>query len=140
MSKLYLEKFTVEKARKKQQIITTEILLFESSDSYTTIYYSDGETFLIRNTLTSLQHELLDPAIFIRVHRKYIVNKNFIKCKTDNNMGTKSNKRYLIKIKGLDKPVTVSRPNTELIRRVENCGETNQNWLIREHRKDIAND
>ena len=68
----------------KNSIILLELndlVYLEGNSNYTNIYYKlDGE--LKRNvsskTLRSFE-QLLDPAVFIRTHRSYIVNRNEIK-------------------------------------------------------------
>ncbi len=55
-----------------------EILYCESSSNYTWIYYKNGKKFLVAKTLKFVQMHLssLD---FIRIHAKYLANKNYLK-------------------------------------------------------------
>jgi hypothetical protein len=53
-----------------------KIMYFESSGNYIEIHNED-KTYLLRQTMSRLLTEL-DPITFIRVHRSYILNINFI--------------------------------------------------------------
>ncbi|MFC1725666.1 LytR/AlgR family response regulator transcription factor [candidate division KSB1 bacterium] len=56
---------------------TDEIKYIESASDYVKIFSGD-ESFLMRKTMHSLE-ERLNPQIFIRIHRSFIVNIDFIK-------------------------------------------------------------
>ncbi len=63
-----------------QQIVSDqgEILYCESSSNYTWIYYRSGKKLLVAKTLKFVELHLssLD---FIRIHAKYLANKNYLK-------------------------------------------------------------
>ena len=68
-------------------IDTNEIQLFEANDNYVSIYINGNKQYLIRKTVSKLE-EQLDPLIFQRIHRKYLVNLNHVKSvKVDPNGG-----------------------------------------------------
>lgn len=54
-----------------------EIAYFESRDKYTYLHTTDRE-YMIDESLTDLEGKL-DGATFVRIHRSYIVNVNFIR-------------------------------------------------------------
>ena len=70
-----------------------EIIYLEASDSYTMIYTDDGRKHLSSKNIRSYE-ELLDPAVFMRIHRSYLINvqdhlKEFNR--TEGNMAVMSN-------------------------------------------------
>lgn len=122
MKKNYLKKVTVEKIDEKISIKIDDILVFESRENYIAIIHKDKSTYLVRNTMKNLE-ALLDPEKFIRVHRQYIINKNFIVCKANINEGKKTNKRYIVKIGIIPMFIPVSRPNTKKVKYIRTCSE-----------------
>lgn len=61
-----------------QQIKTEDILYLKALSNYTEIFLSNGKKILLAKTLKQLTLQLPD-AIFLRVHKSYIVNKLFMK-------------------------------------------------------------
>lgn len=79
----------VPKAKEQDKIVLTslgEILLFEPSEiawchangNYTQFNLADSKRIMISKTLKEIETSL-DPDIFIRVHKSYVVNLEFIK-------------------------------------------------------------
>lgn len=54
------------------------IMLLEADSSYTNVYMDDGEKLLISKTMLHFE-EILDPEIFFRPHKSYLINLGFIK-------------------------------------------------------------
>ena len=61
----------------KTKIYITDLLYIKSDDHYLNIFLSDGKNHFVRGKLNIITKEL--PPNFIRCHRSYIVNANFIK-------------------------------------------------------------
>ncbi len=61
--------------RKNQKIFPSEIKYFQSEGDYVKIQMTKNDS-LVHLTMKNLEESL--PANFIRIHRKYIVNKNFV--------------------------------------------------------------
>ncbi len=92
-------------------IPAADIYYFKATDKYTTVRTKDGE-FLIRKTIKELEGEL-DPGQFWRVHRGAIVNVKAIHAVTNSLTGTS-----LIKFKGIQDQVAVSRAYTHLFKQM----------------------
>lgn len=50
----------------------------EADLNYTLLYYNDGTKKIISYTLKKFEKELIKNPLFVRTHRSFIVNKNFI--------------------------------------------------------------
>ena len=61
-----------------QQIKPEDILYLKALSNYTEIFLSNGKKVLLAKTLKQLTLQLPE-AIFLRVHKSYIVNKLFMK-------------------------------------------------------------
>ena len=61
-----------------QQIKSEDILYLKALSNYTEIFLSNGKKVLLAKTLKQLTLQLPE-AIFLRVHKSYIVNKLFMK-------------------------------------------------------------
>lgn len=66
------QRIVVKTGNKIKLIPLKEIVYLEAADDYVKIHTTDG-TFLKNKTMQHFE-ELLDPAIFIRIHRSYLVN------------------------------------------------------------------
>lgn len=85
--KEYLTTIPIKKRGETFFINISEIQLFEANDNYISIYTIGNNQYLIRKTLSKLE-EQLDPLVFQRIHRKYLVNLNYVKStKVDPNGG-----------------------------------------------------
>lgn len=56
---------------------TGNIIYLEAHSNYTCFYLSDNRKITVTKTLKDFE-ELLPPAIFIRIHHSYIINKNLV--------------------------------------------------------------
>ncbi|PXY40969.1 DNA-binding response regulator [Flavobacterium cheongpyeongense] len=70
--------FLVNHGYKLISINETEITYFVASGKHLFIYVNSGNSYLYNNTLTDIIHTL-DPFLFFKVNRKYIVSRNIIK-------------------------------------------------------------
>lgn len=61
----------------KTKIYVADLMYIKSDDHYLNIYLSNGKNHFVRGKLSKITEEL--PPNFIRCHRSYIVNSNFIK-------------------------------------------------------------
>ena len=52
-------------------------MYIKAEDHYIRIYTSDGKNHLVRGRISELEEQL--PPNFIRTHRSFITNRNFIK-------------------------------------------------------------
>lgn len=62
---------------KLEVIAKSKIIRCESDSNYTNLFTIDGKRFNVAKTLKEVEKNL--PAIFIRIHRSYLVNVNMIK-------------------------------------------------------------
>jgi len=92
-------------------IAIDEVVYFQSSDKYTTIYLADGES-LIRTPLSKLK-EQLDPQQFWQIHRSVIVAARHV-------AGTRTDfrGRLHVKLKGRSEELVVSRNYVDLFRQM----------------------
>ncbi|MEE9348667.1 MAG: LytTR family DNA-binding domain-containing protein [Flavobacteriaceae bacterium] len=61
----------------KTKVYVADLLYIKSDDHYLKIFLSDGNSHFVRGKLSEVIKEL--PPNFIRSHRSYIVNRNFVK-------------------------------------------------------------
>ena len=88
-----------------------EVIYFQSNDKYTSVFLADGES-LIRTPLSKLK-EQLDPQRFWQIHRGVIVAAKHV-------AGTRTDfrGRLLVRLKGRDEQLVVSRNYVELFRQM----------------------
>jgi two-component system LytT family response regulator len=72
-----LERLVVKDGQKIHVINLAHIEYIEAQDDYIMIYTAEGK-YLKKQTMKSLEDKL-DPNVFIRVHRSYFVNIDFVK-------------------------------------------------------------
>lgn len=87
-------------------LLPKDIICLRSADNYVEIVYKEKELFkkkLIRNTLRNIEQMLKPWSVFVRCHRTCIVNTLLVQ-----NLYKKNN-NYLIKIRGYDEEIHVSR-------------------------------
>ncbi|MDR2979010.1 MAG: LytTR family transcriptional regulator [Bacteroidales bacterium] len=80
-NKDHLIHFKDEKETFRLSVAQRNLLYFESNDNYLEINYlikSKPSRFLLRNSLKNIE-ETLDPRMFVRCHRSYIVNISNVK-------------------------------------------------------------
>lgn len=88
------------------KIAINSLALIKSANNYIEIYWEkDGEIhkILIRNTMTSIENQLMHFPEFIRCHRTSIINKTFIEKKSGGSQGMN------IKLRDIEESVSVSR-------------------------------
>lgn len=107
----YLKWIRVKIDHSVRLIPVEKIYFFEASNKYTRVITKNQEA-LIRKSISELAKEL-DPDIFIKIHRKTIVNANFIE-KVD----TSTTGRGLIKLVDRLEIHTVSRNYTHQFRQM----------------------
>jgi len=61
----------------KTKVYIADLMYIKSDDHYLNVFLSDGKNHFVRGKLNAITEEL--PPNFIRCHRSYIVNSNFIK-------------------------------------------------------------
>ena len=73
----YLKRLLIKSEGRFILLKTDEIKYIESASDYVHVFSGD-ESYLIRETMHSLE-DRLDPRIFVRIHRSFIVNIDFIR-------------------------------------------------------------
>lgn len=91
-----LERFLINVGSKYFFVAVGEILFISSAEKYVELHTAKGK-YLIRDTMNNVE-ESLDPEMFVRIHRSYIVNIEQIK-----EMQPCSHGDYLVIIKNGDK-------------------------------------
>lgn len=107
----YLKWIRVKIGHSVRLIPVDKIYFFEASNKYTRVITKNREA-LIRKPISELSREL-DPDIFFKIHRKTIVNANFIE-----KIDTSTTGRGLIKLIDRSEIHTVSRSYTHLFRQM----------------------
>lgn len=92
-------------------IAIDEVIYFQSNDKYTSVFVADGE-HLIRTPLRQLRDQL-DPQRFWQIHRGAIVAARHV-------AGTRTDfrGRLLVRLKGRDEQLVVSRNYADLFRQM----------------------
>ncbi|KQV37079.1 two-component system response regulator [Massilia sp. Root335] len=92
-------------------IAIDEVIYFQSNDKYTSVFLADGE-HLIRTPLRQLRDQL-DPQQFWQIHRGAIVAARHV-------AGTRTDfrGRLLVRLKGRDEQLVVSRNYADLFRQM----------------------
>lgn len=102
--------FRDENSKIKFSVRTKDLLLLESTDNYISVFYlleNKVQRTLLRNTLKNLENVLAENAI-VRCHRSYMVNMQNVE------FMQKNGKKFLIKIKHMDREIPVSQKYTSL--------------------------
>ncbi len=68
----YIQRFLIQSKRGTRFLRAEDVLYLEAAGSYVTLHTETGE-HLLRETLNDLEKKL-DPRVFIRTHRSFIVN------------------------------------------------------------------
>lgn len=97
--------------RETRLISIDEVVYFQSSDKYTSVYLQDGES-LIRTPLRQLR-EQLDETRFWQIHRSVIVAAKSIDATHTDFRG-----RLLVKLKGRPEQLVVSRNYLDLFKQM----------------------
>jgi two-component system LytT family response regulator len=74
---VYLKRILI-KADGRIHIIPVEDIQWFEADGYTIKIYNQAECFKLRKTMKEIE-EKLDPETFVRIHRSYIINMDYIK-------------------------------------------------------------
>ncbi len=61
----------------RTKLYSNDILFFEGDVNYARIHFKSGKQRVIARTLLYIQSKI-EPEIFIRINRKYLVNRKFI--------------------------------------------------------------
>ena len=69
--------FVTVNFKQKHKILTSSIIMFEGHKNYTLIHLSNGLKKMYARTLCHFEEQLMDEK-FIRVHRAYLVNPDYI--------------------------------------------------------------
>lgn len=71
------------------EVCPERIVYIESSGNYVNVYYNDGvvERKTIRTAIKKIEEQLSDYSFFVRCHRAFIVNMNFVVKFGRNNLG-----------------------------------------------------
>jgi len=88
---VYADRIPVKTEDKIVLVLVNEILFIEADKNYAVINLKD-KTYRMRKTLNDLG-EKLNPDLFIRVHRSYIINKTFVQ-----ELEPTFNQEYIIKL------------------------------------------
>lgn len=99
----YKTRFSVKIGDRLKTYSIEEIACFESSDKATSFVNLEGKHYIIDESLNQLEH-LLCPKDFFRINRSHIIHYKAIQ-----EMLSYSSSRIKISLKGLDKPIIVSR-------------------------------
>lgn len=98
--KTFLQRLMVNAGARFFFIKTSEILYLSAEEKYVNLHTEKG-AYLMRETMTGLEARL-DPSKFIRIHRSYLVNVDFIK-----ELLPESHGDYLARLKnGVELPVS----------------------------------
>lgn len=89
------------------QFVEVENIIYcESESNYTNMFFQDGNSLLISKTLKTLE-KLLAPFFFIRVHKSFVINPNYLK------KYSRSDGGYIVMTN--DKMIPVSKGKREVI-------------------------
>jgi DNA-binding LytR/AlgR family response regulator len=66
------------RVRGKKKILPAQVIMLVADSNYTQIYFEDGTKILVSMTLGKVQTLLDTGKNFIRIHRSFVVNRNFI--------------------------------------------------------------
>ena len=61
----------------KTKVYINDLLYVKAEDHYIRVFTSDGKNHLVRGKLGTLEDQL--PPNFVRTHRSYITNRNFVR-------------------------------------------------------------
>ncbi len=96
--------FKDENGKIKFSVQAIDLLLLESTDNYVSVFYilqNKVQRKLLRNTLKNMEEMLKENAI-VRCHRSFIVNPSNVE------FMQKESKKFIIKIKHIDRQIPVS--------------------------------
>lgn len=74
----------------KKNLLQQSIVYLEADRNYTVIYYHDSHKDMFSLTLKRFAELLADDAAFVRIHRSYLVNRQYIAEVTPDNVVMRS--------------------------------------------------
>ncbi|MDH3323640.1 MAG: LytTR family DNA-binding domain-containing protein [Flavobacteriaceae bacterium] len=77
LEKVYKERFTIKIGQHLKMISINDLVCFYSENKGTYIQTDENRHYLIDYTMDQLE-EIIDPSVFFRINRKYLININFI--------------------------------------------------------------
>lgn len=104
-------KLIAENEKDILEVSTDDLLFVESSDNYSTVFYTQGGTLqksLLRSSLTRLESQINQPTI-VRCHRSFIVNLDKVEKVTGNAQG------YKLHLQMFELIVPVARKYSEIV-------------------------
>ncbi|MBB6095238.1 DNA-binding LytR/AlgR family response regulator [Povalibacter uvarum] len=78
ISQDFLRTLEVMTGRGRTTVNVSEVECLEADRNYISVLHSSGRTYLVRQTMASIE-QLLDPGMFVRVHRSTIVNRECLR-------------------------------------------------------------
>jgi two-component system LytT family response regulator len=90
----YLRRILVKETGRMYLVRADEVVYFDAQGNYITLHTAGGERHIIYDSLGHLETRL-DPVDFVRIHRSYIVNLNFVRA-----VETHFNGEYLVQLPG----------------------------------------
>lgn len=75
---VYLQRVLIDNGKKFVNICVNTIIYLKADRDYTWIHTTDNRSFLSNNGISQIEKKL-DPSLFIRIHRSYIVNIAHVK-------------------------------------------------------------
>ncbi|KAB2845921.1 MAG: response regulator [Melioribacteraceae bacterium] len=94
-----------------KQFQIKEIILIEAADQYTNLFLTNSRKLLIRKPIKDWE-KILPGNIFLKAHRAYLVNKNFIE-----NAGEVEPRNLTLQLKEIKKTINVSKRNISKIKK-----------------------
>ncbi len=95
---LVKESYTLKTKNGIIRIPINDISFIESNNSKCTLHTTDGKKYVLYKTLNEIEHELTDKR-FLRCHRSYIVNMNYI-ISVENDIELINGEKILIRQRG----------------------------------------
>ena len=108
-------KLMAENEKDTLEIAATDLFFIESSDNYSTVFFTKGNTLqkeLLRSSLTRLEGQVQLPNI-VRCHRSYIVNLDKVEKVTGNAQG------YKLHLQSFELTVPVARKYSEIVEQLK---------------------
>lgn len=84
-------------------VVASEVVLVKAEKNYSSIYLSDGSSFLVSTTLKIIQDRLESNQSFKRVHRSFLANIDYLKGCKNGSLYFKKNLTCLISRRKLKK-------------------------------------
>ena len=91
---------------------TADIVLVQREDRSTVIYTASGERYVTGDSLSETEARL-DPGVFFRCHKSYIINLNFISNITPYGRWT-----YIVRLKGVTQDALITHEKYEELERL----------------------